>query len=115
MDTFARLLVFSAALLAAGCNGPSRKSHEILQQLECGFSETQVADVSDALLRKQSGIGPDGATHLIADDSMFGAGSQIRLTMPQGKLQAAELCWEYRTKAMACAQWPKLECGGDGT
>jgi len=115
MDISARLLVFAVVLLAAGCNGPSRKSHEILQQLECGFSEKQVADVSDGLLKKQSGIGPDRVTHLITDDSMFGAGSQIRLTMPQGKLQAAILCWEYRTKATACVQWPKLECGGDGT
>jgi hypothetical protein len=97
-------------LLVGGCAGPNRWSKEKFSQLQCGMSEPQVSTLMDGRSQKLDGARADGTTHLVYYRSTY-----IRMALPNGRLQSAELCWDYTMKAVACAQAPRLLCDGHDT
>jgi hypothetical protein len=106
-QTLGLLFVF---VVAGGCAGPSGWSKDRFSQLQCEMSEAQVSTLMDGRSERLSGTRADGTTHLVYYRSTY-----IKMAMPNGRLQSADLCWDYAMKAVACAQTPRLRCDGHDT
>jgi hypothetical protein len=105
MRRIAIFMIVVSCTLAGACTGPSRWSEKTFAQLQCGMTEEAVATLTEDRLDKLSGTSADGTTHIVHHRTTY-----IRMAMPSGRLQSADLCWDYGLKVIACAQIPRLRC-----
>lgn len=109
-----RFVAFTFPLLLMACAGPTRWSADVFAKLQCGMSEADVSALSEGRLQKQSGASPNGTTHIVFDQSAFQYTTYIRIAMPDGRVERADLCWDYKMMAVACATAPRLRCERNG-